>query len=234
MITTEQLHIGYSKSILTVEDLNLSSGLYILAGKNGSGKSTLLRTLSGQLSPVRGSVEIEGTDLTNINKADLPKKIAFVGSHFPIVDFLKVEDFIALGRSPFTNFFGRKTDNDNSIIKRSIETLKIEHLAGRFTSELSDGEKQLVSIAKALVQETKIIALDEPTAFLDYSNKKLVLDQLIEISESMNKCIIMSSHDIDLCLEAKRPFLVVHDKENVVKTVDADISKSELLALAFN
>lgn len=233
MIKTRGLHIGYSESILQVDDLNLSNDVHILIGKNGSGKSTFLKTITSQLASIKGAIELDGKDLTSISIAEIPKTISFVSSQFPIVDFLRVSEFISLGRSPHTNFFGKKTLNDSEAMQRSIEVLKIEYLKDRFTSELSDGEKQLVSIAKALTQETPIIALDEPTAFLDYSNKKLVLENLISISKEFNKCIILSSHDIDLSLEAECPFLVVEDTSKRIKFVENGISKSDLIGLAF-
>jgi len=233
MIKTKGLHIGYSESILQVEDLNLSNGVHILVGRNGSGKSTFLKTLTGQLTPINGTIELDGKELSSISIAEIPKTISFVSSQFPVVDYLRVSEFISLGRSPHTNFFGKKTTKDSDAMQRSLEILKIEYLKDRFTSELSDGEKQLVSIAKALTQETPIIALDEPTAFLDYSNKKLVLKNLIKVSKEFKKCVLLSSHDIDLSIEAECPFLVVEDNSKTIRFIDTGISKSELIGLAF-
>lgn len=233
MIRTKDLHIGYSESILAVEDLNLDAGVHILIGKNGSGKSTFLKTITGQLLSIKGSIKLAGKDISTISIAALPTTISFVGSQFPIVDFLRVSEFVILGRSPHSNFFGKKTKKDIDSMNEALEILGIEYLKDRFTSELSDGEKQLVSIAKALTQETPIIALDEPTAFLDYSNKKLVLENLITISKKFNKCILLSSHDIDLSLEANCPFLVVVNKLKKIKFIEHGISKSELIGMAF-
>ncbi|HIP32987.1 MAG TPA: ABC transporter ATP-binding protein [Crocinitomicaceae bacterium] len=234
MIRTENLNIGYRKSLLTVDDFNLKEGkLYFLIGKNGSGKSTFLKTISGQLSPISGSVFLQNKQSIEIPFGELPKTVSFVSSHFPLVDFLRVEEFIALGRSFYTSYSGRLQNIDNESINHSFSRLKIEHLRGRFTSQLSDGEKQLVAIAKALVQETPIILLDEPTAFLDYSNKILVLEMLKSIAKEMNKCIILSSHDIDMSLEMESDFLAVNFEEKFLQLIDSSANKQDLLRISF-
>lgn len=233
MIKTQGLHIGYSESILSVDDLNLKRGVHILIGRNGSGKSTFLKTLAGQVSKIEGSIKLKNKEVSSISIEELPRIISFVSSQFPIVEFLRVSDFVGLGRNPHTNFFGKKTGEDIEAIDKALDTLSISYLRDRFTSELSDGEKQLVSIAKALTQETTIIALDEPTAFLDYSNKKLVLDKLVVIGEEFNKCILLSSHDLELSIEANCPFLVIEDQSKSIRFVEAGISKEELIEIAF-
>ena len=108
----------------------------------------------------------------------------------------------------------------------------IESLSDRFTSELSDGEKQLVAISKAVAQKTPIILLDEPTAFLDYSNKKKVLSILQETAQKINKCIVLSAHDIDLCLEFSEHFLVVNSMTQQL-VMKHQASKEEIISLAF-
>ncbi len=234
MIRTDNLKIGYKQALLEVENFTLQKGqLYFLIGKNGSGKSTFLKTISGQLSPISGSVFLQNKQSIEIPFGEFPKTVSFVSSHFPNVDFLKVEEFIALGRSSFTSYFGKLQSTDNKLITDSFSRLKIKHLRGRFTSQLSDGEKQLVAIAKALVQETPIILLDEPTAFLDYSNKILVLEMLKSIAKEMNKCIVLSSHDIDLSLDMKCDFLAVNFEEKIMQLVNHSVSKKELLGFCF-
>jgi len=233
MIVTKGLHIGYKSSIAEVQDIKLDAGVYILIGKNGSGKSTLLKTIAGQLDSIQGAIEINGKEIKSIRKSNLPKLISFVGSKFPDVDFLNVVDYIALGRSPHNDFFGRKTARDAEVIDQAIDTLQIQDLKNRFTSQLSDGERQLAAIAQALTQETSIIILDEPTAFLDYLNKKIVLENLIKISAKFNKCILLSSHDIDLSIDAQRPFLVVRKDTNTIELLAAETSKNTIISIAF-
>ena len=125
------------------------------------------------------------------------------------------------------------SERDNTIVNNALETLQINHLKNRFTSELSDGEKQLVAIAKVIAQEAPYILLDEPTAFLDYPNKIKVLELLSQIAKEMNKCILLSAHDIDLCLEHYQNYLIVN-KEKQSLTLFESPTKEELISSAFN
>ncbi len=234
MIAVNNLSIGYHSSILSIDEMLLKAGeMYFLIGRNGSGKSTFLKTISAQIPPVSGSLKLNEIEINSIPTNEIPKYISFVGAHFPAVDFLKVEDYIALARSPYSNYFGKLSKKDIEIIQKSIEILGIESLKNRFTSELSDGEKQMVAIAKSIAQETEVILLDEPTAFLDYANKKLVIEALSKICSELNKCIILSSHDIDLSLESKGNYLIVDAQKKTISLHNNGLDKIELLKIAF-
>ena len=233
MITSSGLHIGYGHSLLTVEDLNLDAGVYILIGKNGSGKSTFLKTLTGSIQPVSGSILLNGTPVHSINPSDRPKHIAFVKTQFPVVDFLRVSEYLALGRSPYTSFFGKLTAKDKELVHSAMANLNIEHLGNRFTNELSDGERQMVAIARTFAQETTVIALDEPTAFLDYKNKAEIINKLIELSKNHNKCVVLSSHDIDQSISSGADFLVVEQENQTIKHYPSGVEKNILLDKAF-
>lgn len=233
MIKTKQLHIGYSSPLLSVDDFELGAGVYILIGQNGSGKSTFLKTVSGVLRPVSGSVTLEGSEIHKFTASELPQKVAFVRAQFPVVDFLKVSEYLALGRSPHTTFFGKLSTKDKSKVDEAIETLEIAHLRDRFTNELSDGERQMVAIARTFAQETPVITLDEPTAFLDYRNKTRILHQLLKLGESYGKCIILSSHDIDQSVNSGADFLVVNQEEKRLQHLYRGVLKEDLIQVAF-
>lgn len=234
MIRTKDLHIGYDSSLLRVNDLNLEQGkVYILIGRNGSGKSTFLKTISGQLNPVSGDLSISNRSFASIPVHERPKQVSFVQTHFPRVEYLRVKEYIGLARNPYTNFFGTLKQTDKSKAQEALTTLNINYLADRFTSELSDGEKQLVSIAKSLAQETSLIVLDEPTAFLDYRNKQHVLEYLIEIARKLNKLIVLSSHDLELSMEHQCDFLVINDSDETLEFAPHGISKEQLIEKAF-
>lgn len=228
MIEFKQVQIGYDVPLISIEELELRKGeLYLLIGKNGAGKSTLLKSITGQLNPMSGSITIEGTPLHLMNDRAIAEKIAFVRSTFPAALFLRVEEYIALGRTPHTNALGRLNSVDFSAIDRSIDTLGLRHLVGKFTSELSDGERQMVAIARAIAQETPIIVLDEPTAFLDYTNKKQVVEHLKSIAQSMLKCILLSTHDVHIAVETESPFLaIVHQQ---IKLYAPPVEKETLI-----
>lgn len=233
MIKLIDAHIGYTKSLLHCENIELECGkVYILVGKNGIGKSTLLKTISKQIAPISGQISIDSNDIERISTRELPKLLSFVPVQFPHMDYVRSKEFISAGRAPYTNALGRITEVDSAEINHAIDTLGINALADRFTSELSDGEKQLVAIAKAIAQKTSVILLDEPTAFLDYSNKKKVLSILKETANSMNKCIVLSAHDIDLCLEFAENFLVVDSISRKLNSFQ-NPSKEEVVRVAF-
>ena len=234
MIRTSELTIGYTHQLLTVDNVQLNtSELYFLIGKNGSGKSTFFKTITGSTPCLSGKVLLNKQNVSSIPLATLPTVVAFVGPHFPSVDFLTVEQYVGLARTPYTNQFGRLKDEDHKIIQDSLSIIDIVHLKERFVTELSDGEKQMVAIAKALAQQTDIIILDEPTAFLDYSNKTIVLNILQQISIEMNKCIIISTHDIDMSIELGCSYLVVNKNKKRIQLVNSPVKKEVLLALAF-
>ncbi len=234
MIELKNLHIGYSESILECGHIKLECGeVYILVGKNGVGKSTLLKTLSKQILAKSGEILLDNTEIQSISTAELPKLLSFVPVQFPHMDYVRAREFISAGRAPYTNTMGRLTETDSEEIQNAIDLLGIKSLANRFTSELSDGEKQLVAIAKAVAQKTSIILLDEPTAFLDYSNKKKVLNLLKETASKLNKCVVLSAHDIDLCLEFASKFLIVNSRTRKLE-LHASPSKAEMLQVAFN
>lgn len=234
MIRTKGLHIGYTSSILKVSEMVLEEGrTYILLGKNGSGKSTILKTLSAQISPVEGTCFIDGANIESIPHKELPKLISFVSSKLGETDYLTASEYVALGRSPYTNGLGRLLPADQFKVESAIDKLGVKHLSNRFINELSDGEKQLVAIAKALAQETKIILLDEPTAFLDYTNKVKIMNRLKEVSVDFQKCIIMSSHDLDVSLSAECPFLVIDQHTQTLIQLPKESTKEELIRLAY-
>lgn len=234
MIVCQNLHIGYGRTLLQVEDFELTSGVYILVGRNGSGKSTFLKTLSGQIPAISGEIKIEGTSVHTLTPAEIPKTIAFVSAHFPMVDFLRVSEYIAMGRSPHTTYFGKMSKDDQNRVEEAIESIGISYLRNRFTNELSDGERQMVAIARAFAQGTPVIALDEPTAFLDYKNKQIILEKLILLAESHQKCIILSSHDIDQSLTVDCSFLIISNQNPSLQLIKNRPTKEMIVSKAFS
>ena len=235
MIHFKNVHIGYTSLLMTIEELSLKAGeIYALIGANGSGKTTLLNSIIGKTKLLSGELTLDAVSSKNILSRELAKKIAFVESRFDGVEFLSVRDYISLGRTPYTNAFGRLNSEDNALIDKVIDLMNLTEFSDRSTHELSDGERQMASIARALAQATPIIILDEPTAFLDYGNRKKLIQTLTHISKLENKCILFSSHDIDLCLEEKLPLLLVDQQQKELTLYPANTSKNELLRKGFN
>ena len=175
--------------------------LTCLLGRNGAGKSTLLRTLAGFQPRLGGSITIEGRPLEEYSDRELARRLGIVLTERPDVQQMTVWDLVAMGRSPYTGFWGRLSKEDDEVVREAIRQVGITQLAERQVTTLSDGERQKVMIAKALAQQTSIIFLDEPTAFLDYPSKVETLLLLRRICREAGKTIFLSTHDLELALQ---------------------------------
>jgi len=175
--------------------------LTCLLGPNGAGKSTLLRTLAAFQPPLAGEILLEGRPLTSYTTQELATRIGIVLTERPNIQGMTVAELVAMGRSPYTGFWGQLHDDDLAQVEEAIQLVGIENLRRRNVNTLSDGERQKVMIAKTLAQQTPIILLDEPTAFLDYPSKVEVLLLLRRLAHQMNKTIFLSTHDLELALQ---------------------------------
>lgn len=209
------LETGYSnKSGVVIITRNINASLYsgeltCLLGPNGAGKSTLLKTLTAFLPPVKGKIFIKGKPLTDYTAPDIAKLIGIVLTEKPNLENMTVEELVALGRSPYTGFWGRMDSEDSRIVAEAIRMVGVEDLKARRVNTLSDGERQKVMIAKAIAQETPIVFLDEPTAFLDYPSKVEIMQLLQRLAKERGMTIFLSTHDMDMALQiADRVWLV--------------------------
>ena len=235
MLQINSVEIGHTKALLHISSLQLEQGkLYGLIGRNGIGKSTFLQTLVGVNPLLSGEIKVQGYGLETLPKKELAKKVAFVGTAFPVMDNLSVYEYLMLGRIPYTNVFGTTNIEDAKIVRSVIDLLQISYLEEKFTRQLSDGEKQLIAIAQALVQQTGILLLDEPTAFLDYENKWKILKILKDCTIKNQLCTVFSSHDLDITLEVADYLLLINPQTKEIKAVKTDeISKAEIISFCF-
>lgn len=212
-ITLSHLSVGYKIGHAVVSDINLtlqSGKLASLIGANGVGKSTLLKTLTGFLPKLEGSLLLDGKDICEFSQRALARQISIVLTQKPDVQNLTVEEIVGLGRSPYTGFFGKLHANDQQIVDESITAVGIEKLKNRMIQTLSDGERQKVMIAKALAQQTPVIFLDEPTAFLDFSSKVETFQLLQRMAHEMGKLVLLSTHDLELAVRFSDTLLQVN------------------------
>jgi iron complex transport system ATP-binding protein len=232
MIHFKQAEIGYQIPLLKVTDLTLEAGnVYALVGRNGSGKSTLLRSITSQTSLIDGDISINSVSIKSTNSIEKSKSIAFVESKFDGIAFLTVANYLALGRAPYTNALGRLSQADWDFVNQVANEIGIENFLQKETLSLSDGERQLCAIARAIVQETPVLLLDEPSAFLDYANKQILVDKLLQIAREKQKCIVFSTHDLDLCIENNISFLALKNR-TLLKA--SGLTKRELISLLEN
>lgn len=222
-IQIRNLSIGYrSKNDNKLVASNLTTSIYsgeltCLLGANGVGKSTLLRTLSAFQPRLGGEIQLGGRDLQAYSDKELSMAIGVVLTDKCDVRNMTVRELVGMGRSPYTGFWGKWGKKDRQIVEECICLVRIQELAFRMVHTLSDGERQKVMIAKALAQETPIIYLDEPTAFLDFPSKVEIMQLLHLLTRQTHKTIFMSTHDLELALQiADRIWLM--DKANGVRT----------------
>lgn len=232
VISLSQLSVGYSLSHPVISDINLelrSGQLACLIGENGIGKSTLLKTLTGFLPKLKGSLLLGNRDINSFSQRELARQVSIVLTQKSDVQNLTIEEIIGLGRSPYTGFFGRLRAEDRKVVDDAIATMGIEKLRGRMIQTLSDGERQKVMIAKALAQETPIILLDEPTAFLDFPSKAETFQSLQRMAHERDKLILLSTHDLELAVRFADSLLEV--KKGTLQAVSTSEVKASIRAI---
>ena len=239
-IRLRDLSIGYPDKHNTkrvAEHLNASihSGeLTCLLGTNGVGKSTLLRTLSAFQPPLGGTIDLLDRPLSTYDDRQLATVIGVVLTEKSDIRNMTVEELVGLGRSPYTGFWGTLKEGDRKIVHKAIARVRIEPLTQRMVHTLSDGERQKVMIAKALAQETPIIFLDEPTAFLDFPSKVEVMQLLHNLTHTLQKTVFMSTHDLELALQIADKIWLMDRTNGIAIGTPEDLSLEGKLSSFFS
>ena len=213
---------GTTKTVMETLNATIFSGqLTCLIGANGVGKSTLLRTITAFQPVIGGKILLNGNDINSLSIKQLSKLVSVVLTDKPDVLNITVNELIGLGRSPYTGFWGTLSKHDQEVVENAMQMVGIVALKDSPIHSLSDGEKQKVMIAKALAQETPIIILDEPTAFLDYPSKVDVMQLLKRLAHELDKTIFLSTHDLELVLR-NADMIWLLDKEKGLITGNAE------------
>lgn len=225
-IRLESLTIGYKeRTIVEKIDATIYSGeLTSLLGANGVGKSTLLRTMTANQDKLGGEVYYGDKALSSYSRMELSKMISIVLTERVTIKNITVFELASFGRSPYTGFWGRISAEDHQIIDEALELVGIKHLSHRMVQTLSDGERQKAMIAKALAQQTPIILLDEPTAFLDFPSKVEIMQLLHRLSRQTQKTIFMSTHDLDLALQISDRIWLMDGERGVHSGIPEDLA----------
>ncbi len=202
MIRLENLTIGYgSRNLVEKDDAEIRRGaLTALLGRNGTGKSTLLRAIAGMQSVMAGRILIDGLAIGDYTPARMARTVATVTTERVRVADLRCRDVVAFGRAPYTNWIGRMQAADAEIVAEALATVGMAGYADRTMDRMSDGECQRIMIARALAQQTPVILLDEPTAFLDMPNRYELGTLLARLAHEQHKCILFSTHELDIAL----------------------------------
>lgn len=175
-------------------------GLTALLGRNGAGKSTLLRAVAGLGPTAGGRVELCGHTLESLTPRQRAATVSFVTTDKVRIANLTCEDVVSLGRAPYTNWIGRMQETDRAVVARALESVGMGAFARKTMDRMSDGECQRILIARALAQDTPVILLDEPTAFLDLPNRYELCTLLRRLAHDEGKCVLFSTHDLDIAL----------------------------------
>ena len=197
----KNLSVGYSQVVCSGISAVVKKGELVgLAGKNGSGKSTLIKSILGLLPILNGEIDINSENIENWNVEKRAREIAVVFSRLSQTPGIPVFDMVALGRLPYRNSFAKLKSSEIKLIENALEMVGISHLKNRFANELSDGQLQMAMIARALVQDTQIVIMDEPTSHLDIENQFKIFELIYKLSKETEKTFIVASHQIELLL----------------------------------
>jgi iron complex transport system ATP-binding protein len=220
-IELKQLSVGYEQSgeapLEVLKNINLTAApgeMVALVGSNGIGKSTLLRTLAAFQPWFAGDIQVSGKSLKTLHAKEIARIMSFVSTENIQVPNLSVFDLVAYGRFPYTNWMGLLTDNDRAVVYEAIGKVGLQGFEHRPAMQISDGERQRAMIARALAQDTPVIMLDEPTAYLDVSNKYEIFHLLQVLAVEKKKTIVLSTHDLNIALREVDKLWIITEKGN--------------------
>jgi iron complex transport system ATP-binding protein len=240
ILETHHLTIGYTArqhdpTVVSRElSLSLIAGEVVcLIGPNGAGKSTLLWTITGLQPPLAGRVLIENRELATLPPSELARSVSVVLTERVNVGLLSVFALVALGRYPYTDWTGKLLAQDQEVIRWAIRAVGAQELAFRNVSELSDGERQKVMIARALAQQPHVMILDEPTAFLDLPRRVEMMRLLRQLSRDTGTAILLSTHDLELALRTADRIWLLASGGHIQVGAPEDLVLSDALENAF-
>ena len=235
LLHTDGLHVGHAGKVL-VNDARFTvhaGEVAAVVGINGSGKSTLLHTVLGLHAPLSGSVQVDGHPLTELSAAQRARLIGAVLTGRPRVGLIDVRTLVSLGRHPWTGHLGRLTTSDHERMENALRLTGTLELAERAFDSLSDGEAQKVLVARAVAQDTPVLVLDEPTAHLDVVNRVLLFNLLRDLSRTLQRAILLSTHDLATAVDLCDRILVIHEGKLWAGTPQEALA-SDVLARAFS
>jgi iron complex transport system ATP-binding protein len=228
MLSFKNVHIKVKKrTLFSIEELELSRGLVALMGRNGAGKSTFIRAVMGESNNFDGDILLANKNILDFQTAEKAKRLSVVATKPFLFGNHTAREVLYLGRLPYQNFLAKIGQVDREKVDEIIGLLKITDFADRIFVELSDGEKQLVMIGRALVQDTPIVLLDEPSAFLDIVNRHMLMKLLRNVVDATGKLIIFSTHQTEQLDHICDEVLLISDQQ-LVRLTDPAQFKSNI------
>ena len=234
ILQTQNISAGYfsvRKNKIILKNINLeipANKVVILIGSNGSGKSTLLRTISGMQLPLSGKIFISSKPASEFTVKEWSENVSLVLTEKNDTGLLDVYSLVALGRTPYTGIAGKLSENDHFYVEQALKLTGLSAFSSRVVMELSDGEKQRVMIARAIAQDTPLVILDEPTAFLDAVYKRKLMEWLKQLAAQTDKSFILSTHDLNLARKFADQLLLIAGDE--VRQISPDEYNEDELA----
>ncbi len=229
MIVVKDVSAGYSKVVISGVSFEVRRGEVLgIIGPNGSGKSTLLKTISALIKPFEGVVYLNGKSVHEMKPSELSREMAITTTERPDVGFLTGFEVVSLGRYPYTDALGRLSERDVEVIMESLRLVNAEHLANKLFSEMSDGERQKILIARALAQEPKVLILDEPTSFLDAKHRIEISILLRRIAVEKGIAVIITTHDLELALRTCDRIVMVRNGRVVEILTPEDLDSEKV------
>ena len=209
-VQTEDLSVGYhGKVLLSDIALKVKKGeILVLIGPNGAGKSTIIKNIIREMNPIGGNIYVKGRKISDFTSKEYAKTMSVVLTEKIKTEMMTCRDVVAMGRYPYTNYFGRLTKEDEVIVNESLKKVSALDIAENDFSQISDGQRQRIMLARAICQKPEVIVLDEPTAMLDPNGRKEVLRAVRKLNEEKGVTVILITHYMEEVVFADRVFVM--------------------------
>lgn len=236
MLKAENLTVGYDKKIIISNvNINICPGQIVtLIGQNGAGKSTLLRTITTELEALGGKILLQGQDTLTMTAADIARRLSMVMTKTPSPELMTCREVVATGRYPYTGRLGILSKEDYKIVDEALEQLHATQLKDNLFTEISDGQRQRIMLARALCQKPQVLILDEPTSYLDIKYKLEILTAIKSLARQQNIAILMSLHELDLARIISDEIICVKNKAIDRIALPEDIFTGDYIAHLFD
>ena len=236
MINIQNIEVFYRENrVLKQVSLDLDKGDFsFILGPNGAGKSTLLKSINGILKAQKGDIFIHQKSIKDYDEKELAQQIAYIPQELTMQFDFTVYEFILMARYPWLSFWGHYKEKDHALVEKYLDLLSLHAFKERYFNQLSGGEKQRVLIARALVQETAYILMDESLSFLDINHQIDILGLLKDINRYEKKTIIMVSHNLNLAAEFADKLIFLKDGQIKANGSPDDVYNEMVLSQIFD